>query len=219
MMRYEFSIAARYLWMARHRAHTAFLTIISTLGLAVGVATLIISLALLSGLQGKIKARLIAQTPQLLIEPTGGNAIANAPEVAAVLKSEAGTRVDQLISGIAWASSPRGDVGRPVRIRSYESGSEPRADYAFGRSWEIEPSPDTPSIFLRRDFANSIGIFLNDDVIIVAPRMRLTPFGSVPIWKRFRVTRIIGLTEEERAPEAYVNFEEASGLFATRGRP
>ena len=56
----ETRIARRYLWAARKEAHTAFLSVISTLGLAVGVATLLISIALLSGLQGQIKARLIA---------------------------------------------------------------------------------------------------------------------------------------------------------------
>ena len=71
----ELRIARRYLWAARKQAHTAFLSLISMLGLAVGVATLLISLALLSGLQGQIKARLIASSPQLLVEPIGKNTI------------------------------------------------------------------------------------------------------------------------------------------------
>ena len=53
-------IAQRYLWAARKRAHTAFLSAISILGLAVGVATLLISIALLTGLQGQITSRLIS---------------------------------------------------------------------------------------------------------------------------------------------------------------
>ena len=74
-MSFEWSVAKRFLWAARKERHTAFLSLISMLGLAVGVATLIISLALLSGLQGQIKGRLIASSPQLLIEPAGGNTI------------------------------------------------------------------------------------------------------------------------------------------------
>src|SRR5947209_19084661 len=64
----ETRIARRYLWSARKRRHTAFLSSISMLGLAVGVATLLISLALMAVLQGQIKRRLIALSPQLLIE-------------------------------------------------------------------------------------------------------------------------------------------------------
>src|SRR5207244_2508626 len=51
---------------------------ISMLGLAVGVTTLLISLALMAGLQGQIKQRLIASSPQLLIEPAGSPTITNA---------------------------------------------------------------------------------------------------------------------------------------------
>ena len=47
----ESRIARRYLWAARKQKHTAFLSVISMLGLAVGVATLLISIALLSGMQ------------------------------------------------------------------------------------------------------------------------------------------------------------------------
>jgi ABC-type lipoprotein release transport system permease subunit len=50
----ETRIARRYLWAARKQRHTAFLSGISMLGLAVGVATLLVSIALLTGLQGQI---------------------------------------------------------------------------------------------------------------------------------------------------------------------
>src|ERR1019366_4502943 len=77
----ETRIARRYLWAARKRAHTAFLSSISMLGLAVGVATLLISLALMAGLQGQIKRRLIASSPQLLIEPAGSPTIDDAAAI------------------------------------------------------------------------------------------------------------------------------------------
>src|ERR1700716_2580318 len=101
----ELQIARRYLWAARKQAHTAFLSLISMLGLAVGVATLLISLALLSGLQGQIKERLIASSPQLLIEPVGKNTIDNADVIAAEGKQLGMRDVRQIVSGIAWASN------------------------------------------------------------------------------------------------------------------
>src|SRR5260370_14545842 len=64
-------VARRYFWFARRRMHTAMLAVISMLGLAIGVFALIVSIALLSGFQEKIKDRLIASSPQLLIEPSG----------------------------------------------------------------------------------------------------------------------------------------------------
>jgi lipoprotein-releasing system permease protein len=219
-MKYEIAVAVRYLLMARKRAHTAFLSIISMLGLAVGVATLLISLALLSGLQGKIKERLIAGSPQLLIEPTGAHTIQEPERVLeAIRRISPASIVHTVISGTAWASAPEGRQGRPARIRSFEPANEPPADTAFGKSWSIPSSADAPSIYLRRDFANVVGLFLGDALIVVAPRARLTPFGAVPVWRRYRVTRIVPIGEDERAPEAYLPFDQAVWLFATEGKP
>src|SRR5437764_15011987 len=78
----ELRIARRYLWAARKQRHTAFLSSISVLGLALGVAVLLFVLALLAGLQGQIKARLISSSPQLLIEASGKNTIDNAEAIA-----------------------------------------------------------------------------------------------------------------------------------------
>src|ERR1700687_3723641 len=114
----EFHIARRYLWAARKQAHTAFLSLISMLGLAVGVATLIISLALLSGLQGQIKDRLIASSPQLLIEPIAKNTIDGADRIAAAGKRLGMRDVREIVSGIGWAGNSNERGGRPIRIRS-----------------------------------------------------------------------------------------------------
>src|SRR5260370_34884491 len=97
----ELQIARRYLWAARKQVHTAFLSLISMLGLAVGVATLLISLALLSGLQGQIKARLIASSPQLLIEPTGKNTIDDASVIEAAARKLGMSDLLPIVDGIA----------------------------------------------------------------------------------------------------------------------
>src|SRR6185436_21008186 len=98
----ESRIARRYLWAARKQAHTAFLSLISMLGLAVGVATLLISIALLSGLQGQIKGRLIESSPQLLVEPVGRNTIESGDAIVAAARKLGMRDVRPYVSGIAW---------------------------------------------------------------------------------------------------------------------
>src|SRR5438309_4151900 len=121
----ELRIARRYLWAARKEAHTAFLSLISMLGLAVGVATLLISLALLSGLQGQIKSRLIASSPMLLIEPARKNTIDDSAAVINAAKRLGVRSVHPIVSGIGWGANEEEKRGRPLRIRSYERGEEP----------------------------------------------------------------------------------------------
>lgn len=219
MNRWEIRVAARYLLMASKRGHTAFLTIISTLGLAVGVATLIISLALLSGLQGEIKGRLIASTPQILIEPVGSNAIENAGEIVTAIRQEEGAAVQRVVSGIAWASDREGTRGRPVRIRSFEPGEEPAADPSFALTREPPAEPEGSRILLTRDFAAEIGLLPGDPIVIVAPRQRLTPFGAVPVYKIYTIGKVLPAAIDESEPDARLPFEEASRLFGTGGHP
>jgi lipoprotein-releasing system permease protein len=197
----ETRIARRYLWAARQHAHTAFLSLISMLGLAVGVATLLISIALLSGLQGQIKERLIASSPQILIEPAGSNTIDNAPQIVATARQLGMRQVEAVVSGIGWGGNEEEQRGRPMRIRSGTAAK------------------GATQIALTRDFAASIGLDAGDSITVVAPRTRLTPFGPVPVWRKYRIVPILPPSGEENAADAHLHPDEASSLFGTNGKP
>lgn len=193
----ELRIARRYLWAARKQAHTAFLSIISMLGLAVGVATLIISLALLSGLQGQIKERLIASSPQLLIEPIGKNTIDKADAIAAEGRRLGMREAREIVSGIAWGANEAERRGRPIRVRSGAGESD--------------------TIAISRDVAAGLGLTVGDQITIVAPRTRLTPFGPLPVWRKYRIARLLPAAVDEHASEAMLDIREAERLFGTNG--
>jgi lipoprotein-releasing system permease protein len=195
----ELRLARRYLWAARKQAHTAFLSLISMLGLAVGVATLVISLALLSGLQGQIKARLIASSPQILIEPKGKNTIDNAAEIEAAARQLGMRDVRPVVSGMAWAANQEERRGRPLRLRSSPTALPP------------------DSIAVARDVAAALGLTLGDPITIVVPRTRLTPFGPIPVWKRFRIGQLLPPATDDRAAEATLQVHEMERLFGTSG--
>src|SRR6186997_974270 len=182
----ETRIARRYLWTARRRAHTAFLSLISMLGLAVGVATLIISIALLSGLQGQIKERLIEASPQLLVEPAGRNTIDSAAAIVAAAKGHGIGDIRAYVSGIAWGANQARQSGRPMRVRSISPGHEPG-----GAAATRPPAVDDRSIVLSRPFAASLSLQAGDLVTVVAPRTHLTPFGPVPVVRQFRIVKIV----------------------------
>ena len=211
-MRYELTIAARYLWMARKRRHTAFLSIISTLGLAVGVATLLISLALLSGLQGKIKSRLAAQTPQVIVEPTGTIGIAEYERIASDARAAGAVRVEGIVGGFAWGTDEEGKRGRPIRLRSFTAASRPAQLPPDSKGRERE-------IILTRDAAAALDLVVGDSVVVVSPRTRLTPFGPVPYSRKFLLTAVVPLSSDQNAPSGYLPFEEAARLFGTSAEP
>jgi len=196
----EFRIARRYLWAARKQAHTAFLSVISMLGLAVGVFVLLISLALLSGLQNQIKSRLISSSPQILIEAIGTNTIDDAEAIVAAARRLGMPDIRPLVSGIVWGANEEERRGRPLRIRSGDG----------------VPDDD---IAITRDAAASLDLTSGDEIVVVAPRTRLTPFGPVPVWRKYRIARLGAPVADERAAEATVNSREAAKLFGTSGKP
>jgi ABC-type transport system, involved in lipoprotein release, permease component len=199
----ETRIARRYLWAARKRAHTAFLSSISMLGLAVGVATLIISLALMAGLQGQIKRRLIASSPQLLIEPAGSATIDNAAAIETAARRLGISDVRPLVTGIGWGANDRERRGRPMRIRS-------------GAAREL-PSDD--AIAVTRDFAAAISLDNGETITVVAPRTRLTPFGPMPVWRKYRIARLLSGSVDDQAADGVLNLGETESLFGTGGKP
>lgn len=211
----EFRIARRYLWSARKRAHTAFLSVISMLGLAVGVAALLISIAVLSGLQGQIKAQLMESSPQLLVEPIGQNRIDGADDVVAAARRAGMNDIRPYISGIAWGANETREAGRPMKVRSFAPGQEPRAD----RPNAPVLRGGEPRIDLTRGFAASLSLSVGDLVTVVAPRTRLTPFGPVPVMRRYRVARIVVPGDDKETPDAWLAQSEAGNLFGTGGRP
>ena len=199
----ETRIARRYLWAARKRAHTAFLSFISMLGLAVGVATLLISIALLSGLQGQIKSRLIESSPQVLVEPAGQNMIDGAEAVIAAARKLGVRDIRPYVNGIAYGANEEQNAGRPMRVRS-------DARLKAG---------DEAQIYLTRAFAASISLDTGESVTVIAPRMRLTPFGPVPVMRRYRIARIVQPGTEDQPVDAWLPHDDASSLFGTDGRP
>jgi lipoprotein-releasing system permease protein len=199
----ELRIARRYLWAARKQAHTAFLSSLSVGGLMVGVAALLVSLALLSGLQGQIKSRLIASSPQLLIESAASNTIDDADAIVAEARRLGVSTIRPLVTGIVWGANEEERRGRPLRIRA-------SADRHL-------PSDD--DIGLTRDAAAALGLNTGDAIVVVAPRTRLTPFGPIPVWRKYRIAQLDAPAADERAAEASVNLEEAEKLFGTGGKP
>ena len=198
----ELRIARRYFWSVRRRMHTAMLAVISMLGLAIGVFALLFSIALLSGLQGQIKGRLIASSPQLLIEPVNSMTLVDSEAVVAAARSLGARDIRPTVAGIGWGANEEEKRGRPMRIRS-------------GASRGVTDD----EVELTRDYAASLGLDRGDTVVAVAPRTRLTPFGPMPVWRKYRIAKLTTASSNENAGDAYLTLAETERLFGTNGHP
>ena len=72
MTSFELFVALRYLLARRKQAFISLISLISVLGVAVGVMALLIALALMTGLQGELRDRILGSTPHMYVWKTGG---------------------------------------------------------------------------------------------------------------------------------------------------
>src|SRR5947199_7819993 len=198
----ELRIARRYFWFARRRMHTAMLAVISMLGLAIGVFALIFSIALLSGFQEQIKDRLIASSPQLLIEPSGSVTLSGSAAIVTAVRRLGARDIRPTVAGIGWGANEEERRGRPMRIRS-DAGTAIGDDDVEG----------------THDYAASLSLDRGETLVIVAPRTRLTPFGPMPVWRKYRIARLRAAGTDEPAADAYLSLSESERLFGTNGQP
>jgi len=164
-MRFETFVALRYLATSRRRAHVALIATFSVAGLAVGVAALVVSLALLSGFQDRIRRQMMDRTAHLRVSPARGARLEEAPRVRKVLQALPGIRrVSPAIEGRAWASDATGSTGFPVhyRIAAEPPGGAGEARITGAMAARLHAGP-------------------GDEIRLVSSRTRLSPIGPVPV--------------------------------------
>ena len=193
-MTFESFIAFRYLAASRRSAHVALISTISVLGLAVGVAALIISLALLSGFQDRIRLQMAERTPHLAVSPARGDRLADPDAVRKALEALPGVvEVAPAIEGRGWLADALGGTILPVRYRNL-----PPDGIAPASSEAAAPARISSAAAARLDAR--AGSLLR----VVSSHTRLSPIGPIPIETIVRVVQVRRAAALERAPELEV---------------
>lgn len=204
-MGFESFVALRYLAASRKRAHVALISTISILGLAVGVAALVISLSLLSGFQDRIREQMAERSPHLKVSPTRGAVLEDPARVREALAALAGVvRVDPVIEGRGWASGSASNSTYPVRFRNAPAGELPAAG-----------PDDPPPAYLSAELAARTRSAAGNEIRLTSSRTRLSPVGPLPIAVAFRVADVRRAGALEKNPDVEVPEESArllSGL-------
>jgi lipoprotein-releasing system permease protein len=210
MMPFEIQIALRYLLARRRQSFISVISLISTLGVAVGVMALVVALALMTGLQGELRDRILGSSAHVYVWKQGGIAdyqaeaemlrtmphvIGAAPAVLGkALVSSARTEAFVTLKGIDPDLEPAvTDIGRAMR-----SGRV--ADLAAGG----EDAP--PGILIGTTLASQLGVTIGDTVTVLTPQGTLSPMGMLPRSRPFRVAGIFSL--------GLFEFDSSYGLIA-----
>ena len=236
-MQFELFIAARYLRAKRRQAVIGVITVISIIGVAAGVASLIIALAINNGFRQDLQDRLLGSTSHinlLRIQSDGirnwepllarlekqPHVIAGAPAIYEQVLISRGARAQ---GGILKGIIPQEERKVSTILDSVKQGSADALDQtptpaaAKTPSDSDEPTQSVaplPPIILGKDLADELGAVVGSVVTVTSPQGELTPFGVVPKYKRFKVAGVFqsGFFDYDNT-WAFIRLSDAQRLF------
>ena len=193
-------LALRYLRSTRRDAFVTFLSATAAGGMALGVAALILALAMLSGLQGALRSEILARTPEIeAVLPAGADPVA-ARDLAATVDGVLEARL--AVVGRGWLMA-RGRV-RPVELTGFE-GPLP--------SIFPDPTATANGLYLSERLATAWAVEPGDLVEVASSRPTLSPLGPLPRVRRLHLAGffVAGRTEQEE--RAALPLAEARALL------
>ena len=221
-MTFELFVALRYLLARRQHASISRVSLFSTIGVAVGVLALIVALALMTGLQGELRNRILGSTAHIYVWKIGGIDDYHA-EVQRLSQFGGVAGAGPAIFGKAIVSS--GSETAFITLKGIDPVLEGRVTdiertMQQGKLLALESAEGTddderPGILLGQDLAKQIGVKVGDLVELTSPTATLTPTGSMLRARTVRVAGIfaLGLFEFDSA-YGFVSLDLAKRLLA-----
>jgi lipoprotein-releasing system permease protein len=202
---FEFFVALRYLLARRKQAFISLISLISVLGVMIGVMALLIALALMTGLQGELRDRLVGSTAHVYVFKVGGIRDPEA-EMQKLRRIPHVVGVAPVVQGKALITSNHEgeafiDIKGIVPEREKTVTQIARAMQA-GSLDALNTGPDDmDGILIGRDLAKQLNVFVGESVRVMSPEGTLTPFGPMMRSRRFKVAGVfsLGLFEFDNA--------------------
>jgi len=219
-MKFEWLVARRYLRSPYKPAVLRLVTLLSVAGVAAGVGTLVIALAVNTGFRQTLQDRLLGVTAHVNLTRPGAEGLRNYRALAAQLAATPGVRsVAPAIYQTVLLSA--GGRARGIVLKGIDPEAERRSDEALRRvvAGKCDFSADADgidAILLGRMLSDELGLRAGDYLTLTSPQGRLTPFGMIPRSRRFRVAGIFdsGFYDYD-ANWGFVTLAAAQGLAGT----
>jgi lipoprotein-releasing system permease protein len=201
MMRFELFVAARYLRAKRRQAVVGAITAISVAGVAVGVASLIIAMAITTGMQRDLQSRLLSSTAHVQLMRTMGDGIRDWRPLLERLR-----HLPHVTAAAPGLYEPvlvaRGTLSGGAMLDGILPGEEKTVSHLFDNLTSGSAAPlsapesstaanaAVPPLVIGYDLANTLDANVGSTVMVISPQGELTPYGLVPKYQPFRIVGI-----------------------------
>jgi len=215
---FEWMLSMRYLRARRQEGFISVNAGFSFLGIMLGVATLIIVMAVMNGFRKELLEKILGLNGHLLIQPLE-SPLTDWQEVAERVGKVEGIKLAApIVEGQALASSPLGASGVLLRgVRAADLAKLPSVATNI-RQGTLEGFDEGQGVAIGRRLADQLSLRAGDSVTLVAPRGAVTPMGTTPRIKAYKIAAVfeIGMSEYDAA-FVFMPLSEAQAYFNRAG--
>jgi lipoprotein-releasing system permease protein len=219
---FEWMLSMRYLRSRRREGFISFIAAISFFSLMIGVAALIIVMAVMNGFRKELLDKILGLNGHMVIQPIDA-ALTDWDQVTTRVSQVPGVLLaEPVVQGQALASSPfnaSGVLVRGVRVADLAKLGSIANNIRQG---SLDGFDRSQGVVIGTRLANQLSLQVGDNLSLISPRGAVTPMGMTPRIKPYRVAAIfeIGMSEYDSSivfmplPEAQAYFNRAGDVTA-----
>ncbi|MFZ5427354.1 MAG: FtsX-like permease family protein [Thermodesulfobacteriota bacterium] len=192
-MKFELFIALRYLLTKRENSFISVISLMSVLGVGLGVAALIVTMSVMSGFSIEFRDKLLGLSSHVITGVAGAplrNYAAKMETVASVPGVTAVTPIIYSEVMLSKSGAPKGVILRGMDPESARNVLTIHKDIVEGKVEDLEKPGEIPGILLGSELASRMGLNLGSTVNVLTPSLRGSAVGFTPKVKVFRVAGI-----------------------------
>lgn len=218
-MKFEFFISKRYLLKGRKSSFISIISLVSIIGIAIGVAALIVALALITGFHSDVRKKILNSTAHIMISDHMSGGITNHGDIIAA----AGETFPQIKGAIPVVSGTVLIRGSRQRVSGASLwGVDLKA--AGIKKWlkDIDtgklPSQKN-ELAIGREMSSRLNLYTGDSCLVVSPQPVLTPSGMIPRMKKMTISGVFhsGLYEIDNMT-VITNLSNAQKMFSMKDK-
>jgi len=212
---FELFVGLRYTRAKRRNHFISFISMTSMVGIALGVAALIVVLSVMNGFQQELRSRILGVASHMQI--TGpDNQLADWQFVAGRLKDaphvEAAAPYIMAQGMLSYGAAVQGAIVRGVLPEAEGQVAEIGAQMRTGSLTDLQAGEF--GIVLGAELAQALGVMVGDKVVLLAPQGQFTPTGLIPRVKQFKVVGLFEISMYEYdAGLALIHMDDAAVLY------
>jgi lipoprotein-releasing system permease protein len=187
---FELLLGLRYLGARGQRGALSLFVWIGVGGVFLGVAALIVVLAVMTGFQDGIRDRIISANPHLLVFQAGGKALTEPASVAQRVRGVRGVRTATpfVLQQVLFTAAGGATHGGLVRGLDFAAPAVSADVQSQVRAGSMAPLVNgDAAIMLGVELARSLGVMIGDPVTVISPQGAITAVGMVPKMRRYTV--------------------------------